>query len=620
MKKLLHLVFIAFLSLNTFAQFPVLSSGNITNITGTSARINFSLNPNNVSTTAFVKYSTTLPFQTYTPLTAINGNTTIPLFLDITGLQPGTLYYWEVDAYNTNNQSSNTLSGSFTTLSPVPVISGVNASNITMNSAQINYSVNALGVPNYTEVIYGLSPTALNAYGFAGNTNTNSANPMMYSVTGLLPSTTYYYKVRASNSATSSESQIFSFQTLSSSTTPTISNVSTTNITETSSKIDFSVNAFGVSNNIQVFYGLSPTTLNNIGSAGTTNSNSANPMSYSIVALMPNTTYYYKVKATNAVNFSESTINSFQTLAGPNPLVAFYNFENNLNSFNNQHNLSNNAVNAATFGLGKFGQSVQFAQGQAIINSTLHTALNNAEYSIAWWEKRTADNTTFGTSCELFGSNYFRSQNFNTLYGAFINSASTGNTWISGNVSATATYLNSWTHYALVWKTIGTNKRLECYVNGILQSFQTLSSLPMDAILVKNNNVFSIGGGTDASGTLMANKNFVGHIDEFYVYNKALTITEINALKANDAGVVLASQNFNSAYLKASIYPNPATDNFTIEMENEVKSVEIYSIQGQKVMSATSKNVNVSNLSKGMYLVRIEDVDNAVATKKLIVE
>ena len=55
-------------------------------------------------------------------------------------------------------------------------------------------------------------------------------------------------------------------------------------------------------------------------------------------------------------------------------------------------------------------------------------------------------------------------------------------------------------------------------------------------------------------------------------------------------------------------------------MENEVKLVEIYSLQGQKVMSATSKNVNVSNLSKGMYLVRIVDENNALATQKLIIK
>ena len=55
-------------------------------------------------------------------------------------------------------------------------------------------------------------------------------------------------------------------------------------------------------------------------------------------------------------------------------------------------------------------------------------------------------------------------------------------------------------------------------------------------------------------------------------------------------------------------------------MENEVKSIEIYSIQGQKVLTASSKEINVSNLSKGMYLVRIEDQNNAIATQKLIVK
>ncbi len=68
------------------------------------------------------------------------------------------------------------------------------------------------------------------------------------------------------------------------------------------------------------------------------------------------------------------------------------------------------------------------------------------------------------------------------------------------------------------------------------------------------------------------------------------------------------------------IYPNPTSDNFTIEMENEIKLVEIYSLQGQKVLTSNSKNIDVSNVSKGMYLVRIEDENNAVSTQKLIVK
>ena len=85
-------------------------------------------------------------------------------------------------------------------------------------------------------------------------------------------------------------------------------------------------------------------------------------------------------------------------------------------------------------------------------------------------------------------------------------------------------------------------------------------------------------------------------------------------------GIDPLSVNESNSANNFKIFPNPATDTFTIETENDIKSVEIYSIQGQKVVTSTSKDINVSTLSKGMYLVRIEDVDNAVATKKLIVE
>ncbi|HQK40602.1 MAG TPA: T9SS type A sorting domain-containing protein, partial [Flavobacterium alvei] len=82
----------------------------------------------------------------------------------------------------------------------------------------------------------------------------------------------------------------------------------------------------------------------------------------------------------------------------------------------------------------------------------------------------------------------------------------------------------------------------------------------------------------------------------------------------------LASQNFQAKISKATIYPNPTSDNFTIEMENEVKSVEIYSLLGQKVLSANTKNTNVSSLPKGVYLVRIEDTNNTTTNQKLIIE
>ena len=72
--------------------------------------------------------------------------------------------------------------------------------------------------------------------------------------------------------------------------------------------------------------------------------------------------------------------------------------------------------------------------------------------------------------------------------------------------------------------------------------------------------------------------------------------------------------------LKFNLYPNPATNLVNIELATELKSVEIYSLQGQKVLSSNKNQVDVSSLSKGMYMVRVEDVESGVSTQKLIVE
>mgnify|MGYP003601147020 FL=1 len=85
-------------------------------------------------------------------------------------------------------------------------------------------------------------------------------------------------------------------------------------------------------------------------------------------------------------------------------------------------------------------------------------------------------------------------------------------------------------------------------------------------------------------------------------------------------GIGPLSVNESNSANNFKIFPNPATDTFTIETENDIKSVEIYSIQGQKVLTSNSKNIDVSNLSKGMYMVRIEDSNNAIATQKLVVK
>ena len=72
--------------------------------------------------------------------------------------------------------------------------------------------------------------------------------------------------------------------------------------------------------------------------------------------------------------------------------------------------------------------------------------------------------------------------------------------------------------------------------------------------------------------------------------------------------------------LNASIFPNPVKDILNIQFDGKLKSVEIYNLQGQKLITATQKQINISSLSSGIYIVRIEDIENNTITKKIIIK
>lgn len=67
-----------------------------------------------------------------------------------------------------------------------------------------------------------------------------------------------------------------------------------------------------------------------------------------------------------------------------------------------------------------------------------------------------------------------------------------------------------------------------------------------------------------------------------------------------------------------SLYPNPASDFFTVDHADKVATIEVSNILGEKVLTTTNKQVNVSQLKAGMYFVRLLDKKGQViATKRL---
>jgi hypothetical protein len=79
--------------------------------------------------------------------------------------------------------------------------------------------------------------------------------------------------------------------------------------------------------------------------------------------------------------------------------------------------------------------------------------------------------------------------------------------------------------------------------------------------------------------------------------------------------VVSGSKTFAATSMKA--YPNPAVDNVTINAD--FNQVVISNVIGQQVktMAASSKTINISDLSKGVYVIKAYKNDKYVGTAKV---
>jgi hypothetical protein len=104
------------------------------------------------------------------------------------------------------------------------------------------------------------------------------------------------------------------------------------------------------------------------------------------------------------------------------------------------------------------------------------------------------------------------------------------------------------------------------------------------------------------------------------------TLDANNHLTTNpDALCIVATEDVISSD-NISLYPNPATDNINIKIQNENSiNVSIFDLSGRQVIHTFRLNENITSLpttilERGMYIIHFINQDGATLTKKLILE
>ena len=204
---------------------PKVEFKSVEAISSTSALVNMAVNPESLSTTSRVEFSTdstfTTALRTATPAEpTVSGADVVSTNVALTSLSAATKYFFRLVGEN----SAGTLISPTYTLttktatSAAPTVAVNGATLITAYSAQLNGTVNPNGLATEIQVTYSPDPAFLtNVKTISGRTySTGGTSAVSLNVTpiNLLGDTTYYYKIGATNSFGYSLTSSMSFKTL----------------------------------------------------------------------------------------------------------------------------------------------------------------------------------------------------------------------------------------------------------------------------------------------------------------------------------------------------------------------------------------------------------------------
>lgn len=110
----------------------------------------------------------------------------------------------------------------------------------------------------------------------------------------------------------------------------------------------------------------------------------------------------------------------------------------------------------------------------------------------------------------------------------------------------------------------------------------------------------------DPSGALVVNR-----------YSSETNLTYVYNLGGSGAHDTLGVKDYET--LTFNMYPNPTSNMINIESQTRISNVKLYNQLGQMVLEVNDKaNVDISKLSAGLYIVKAEDVEGNLGTRRVV--
>ena len=185
-----------------------LSTGSASDVQASTATLNGSVTPGGADTSYVFEYGITSSYGSDSPqppgTDAGSGTTPVPASTQLTGLLPNTTYHFRIDAINTGGTAYGQ-DQTFTTATAPPAVDSQSSENITSDATELTAKINPQGSDTHYFFQYGTStsysggdvPAAPGA-----DIGSQQGDQQVYQqLTGLQPSTTYHYRVVASDSA-----------------------------------------------------------------------------------------------------------------------------------------------------------------------------------------------------------------------------------------------------------------------------------------------------------------------------------------------------------------------------------------------------------------------------------